>query len=221
MKIKENLIKFRASIPEHVSLVVVSKTKTASEILEAYRTGQRIFGENKTRELQSKYQVLSKDIEWHYIGHLQTNKVKYIAPFVHLVESIDSLKILEELNDAGLRCNRIINCLLQFHIATESTKYGLNMEEAEQILSSDSYKKMKNIALCGVMGMATFTEDQQLIRSEFRALHSYFDDLKERYFREQPGFREISMGMSGDYQIAIEEGSTMIRIGSAIFGTRA
>jgi len=220
MKIKDNLARIRAEIPANVSLVAVSKSKTALEILEAYHAGHRVFGENKTRELQSKQQVLSKDIKWHFIGHLQTNKVKYIASFIHMVESIDSLKILEELNDAGLRNGRVINCLLQFHIATEQTKYGLNLEDADNILGSAEYAAMKNISLKGVMGMATFTHDEDRIRKEFRALTGYFTEIKHRYFADDEEFREISMGMSSDYKIAIEEGSTIIRIGSAIFGDR-
>jgi len=220
MSIKENIIKLRAEIPAAVSIVAVSKTKAASEILEAYRAGQLIFGENKTREVQSKYQILSKDIQWHFIGHLQTNKVKYIAPYIHLVESVDSLKILEELNIAAKRNSRVINCLLQFHIASESTKFGLSPEEADNMLQSDAYREMKNILICGVMGMATYTEDEQVIRKEFRTLRGYFEDLKTSHFSRQPEFREISMGMSGDYRMAIEEGSTMVRIGSAIFGER-
>lgn len=220
MKIHENLDYFKREIPNDVSLVAVSKTKPVSDILEAYQYGQRIFGENKVQELISKQPQLPEDIEWHLIGHLQTNKVKYIAPFVNLIESVDSLKLLKEINKQGIKLNRTIRCLLQFHIASESTKYGLNYQEARDMLSSEEFKTMNHVEVCGVMGMATFTDDANVVRNEFANLKNLFNKLKKEFFEEDESFREISMGMSGDYQIAIEEGSTMVRIGSSIFGSR-
>jgi len=188
--------------------------------MEAYESGHRIFGENKAQELISKQPKLPSDIQWHFIGHLQTNKVKYIAPFVSLIESVDRLKLLREINKQANKSERIIDCLLQFHIATEDTKFGLNMDEAKEMLDSESYKSMKNVRICGVMGMATFTEDEEKVRAEFKNLKNIFTQLKTKYFGEAEHFREISMGMSGDYQIAVEEGSTIVRIGSLIFGER-
>jgi len=220
MSIKDRLAEIYNELPETVTLVAVSKTKSVQEIMEAYQVGQRSFGENKARELQDKQQVLPKDIRWHFIGHLQTNKVKYLAPFIYLIESIDSLKLLEEIDCSGQKLGRVIDCLLQFHIATEETKFGLNSEEAEIIVQSESFKNMKHVRICGVMGMASYTEDEQRIRNEFRTLYEYFTNLKQGYFSGKTYFREISMGMSGDYRIAIEEGSTMVRIGSAVFGER-
>jgi len=216
--IAENLKKLRSSIPANVRIVAVSKTKPVASVMEAYRAGQRIFGENKVQEMVSKQPLIPADAEWHFIGHLQTNKVRYIAPFIGLIHSIDSLNLLREVNKEGLKNNRVIDCLLQFHIATEETKFGLNLEDAKTILDSFSYKEMKNIRITGVMGMASLTEDQYLIRKEFRNLADYFRIIKSGYFENQDSFRELSMGMSGDYNIAIEEGSTMIRIGTSIFG---
>jgi pyridoxal phosphate enzyme (YggS family) len=220
MSIRQNIEVLKNSLPETVKLVAVSKTKPVSEVMEAYKTGHRIFGENKAQELISKQPELPGDIQWHFIGHLQTNKVKYIAPFVSLIESVDRLKLLREINKQAVKNERIIHCLLQFHIATEETKFGLDPEEASQILESDEYKSMKNIRICGVMGMATFTEDEEKVRAEFKNLRNIFTQLKIKYFAEANHFREISMGMSGDYQIAVEEGSTIVRIGSLIFGKR-
>jgi len=218
--IEENLQKVQNEIPEGVTLVAVSKTKPNSDIEKLYNIGQRIFGENKVQELVDKHDLLPKDIQWHLIGHLQTNKVKYIAPFVSLIHSIDSFKLLKEVNKEGKKNNRIIPCLLQFHIAEEDSKFGLSMDDANEILSSKEFIEMKNISIEGVMGMATFTDDTNQVSSEFRTLESYFNVLKSHYFKFNDGFKEISMGMSGDYKLAIEEGSTMVRVGSSIFGSR-
>lgn len=220
MGIKENLELYKSNIPEEVKLVAVSKTKPVSDILEVYNLEHKIFGENKVQELTNKQPQLPEDIEWHFIGHLQSNKVKYIAAFVQLIHSVDSLKLLKEINKQAIKNNRIIDCLLQFHIATESTKFGLDYEEASEILKSEPYTSMENIHITGVMGMATFTDEEMVIRQEFKLLKSIFDKLKEEFFTDYPAFKEISMGMSDDYKIAVEEGSTIVRIGSAIFGSR-
>lgn len=211
---------FQKNLPAHVRLVAVSKTKSEEEILEIYNEGHRLFGENKVQELLPKYEDLPKDIEWHLIGHLQSNKVKYIAPFVGMIHSADSLKLLKTINKEALKSNRAIKCLLQFHIAEEETKFGLDLEEAAEILSSEEFKELKNVVICGVMGMATFTDDLEKVRREFKTLKSVFGLLKKTYFADQPNFSEISMGMSDDYKLAIKEGSTIIRVGSAIFGSR-
>ena len=218
--VKENLVKIASTVPEPTRLIAVSKTKPVEMLQEAYDAGQRLFGENKALEMRDKHAVLPKDIQWHFIGHLQTNKVKYIAPFVTLIHSIDSLQLLEVVNKEALKNNRIIDCLLQFHIALEETKFGLDMSEADALLSSPEYKAMTNVRLCGVMGMATNTDDMAKVRSEFANLRKIFEDLRQRYFEGQEHFREISMGMSHDYQIAIEEGATLVRVGSSIFGAR-
>ena len=202
------------------TLVAVSKTKPVSQILELYAQGQRHFGENKVQEVVEKYEALPKDIHWHLIGHLQSNKVKYVASFVHLIHSVDSLKLLEAIDKQATKNQRVINCLLQFKIAAEDTKYGLTWEDAVDMLKSEMYSTFQHIKICGVMGMATNTEDEVKIRSEFRNLRGYFDSLKRDYFAQQPDFKEISMGMSSDYLLAIEEGSTMVRIGSLLFGER-
>jgi PLP dependent protein len=220
MTILENLRKLRLEIPEGVKLVAVSKTKTVEEIMTAYHEGQFIFGENKVQELVNKQRVLPADIEWHFIGHLQTNKVRLIAPFIHCIESIDSLKLLAEVNNEAQKNKREVNCLLQFHIASEDTKFGLDMESARNLLDSAEFSEMRNVRITGVMGMATFCYDVELIRTEFRLLKQYFTLLKQEYFIDADVFREVSMGMSGDYRIAITEGSTMIRIGTAVFGDR-
>ena len=203
-----------------VKLIAVSKTKPLEDIDSLYYEGQRVFGENRVQELCAKYEALPKDIEWHLIGHLQTNKVKYIAPFVSLIHSVDSLSLLTEINRQALKNNRVIDCLLQFHIAVEETKFGLNLEEAAEILSSETFKKMQNIRIVGVMGMASFTENIELVRSEFKNLKNIFDTLKTQFFHSEASFCEISMGMSGDYEIAVEDGSTSVRIGSLLFGER-
>ena len=218
MNIKENLEQVKNEIPETVKLVAVSKTKPVEIIQEAYDAGQRVFGENKAQEMSTKHEQLPKDIEWHFIGHMQTNKVKYIAPFVSLIHSVDSQKILKEINKQAAKNNRVIDCLLQFHIAEEATKFGLDLDEAK--LLAQTKNDYNNIKLVGVMGMSTFTDDTNQIRREFKQLHQYFILLKEKFFPADEAFKEISMGMSGDYPIAIEEGSTLVRIGTKIFGKR-
>lgn len=218
--IKENLDIVRATVPSDVTLIAVSKTKPVSDLQEAYEAGQRIFGENKALEMRDKHQALPDDIQWHFIGHLQTNKIKYIAPFVTLIHAIDSLSLLEAVNKEAAKNNRIIDCLLQFHIAQEETKFGLDMDEARAMLESESFKSLNNINICGVMGMATFTDDAAQVRDEFKSLKNIFETLKENYFKGNESFKEISMGMSDDYPIAIEEGATMVRVGSKIFGAR-
>lgn len=203
-----------------MKLVAVSKTHSVEEIMEAYQTGQRCFAENKAQELSAKQPLLPSDIEWHFIGHLQSNKVKYIAPFVSLIHSVDSLKLLQVIDKEASKNGRTISCLLQFHIAEEDTKFGLDIEEAEEILESKAYRELKNISIAGIMGMTTFTDDYDQVRREFRHLKAIFDQLKGKYFAHDPAFREISMGMSDDYEIAVSEGSTLVRIGSSIFGAR-
>jgi pyridoxal phosphate enzyme (YggS family) len=212
MSIKQNLTQIKSQLPNHVTLVAVSKTKPVTDLMEAYKAGQRIFGENYVQELVEKHEALPKDIQWHFIGHLQSRKVKLIAPFVNLIHGVDSLKLLEEINKQALKNNRIIDCLLQIHIAEEETKFGLNNDELADLLVSESFKNFKNINIVGLMGMATFTENQIQIKKEFEHLKSIFDQLKN--------LKTLSMGMSGDYQLAIECGSTMVRIGSSIFGGR-
>ena len=209
---KKSILHYKKHLADNVHLVAVSKTKPNDLILEAYEAGQRIFGENKVQELVEKEQSLPKDIEWHMIGHLQTNKVKYIAPFVSLIHAVDSIKLLEEINKRAKNNNKVIRCLLQLHIAKESSKFGLNKEGILEILES----KFSNVSIVGLMGMATFTSDEKQIREEFKYLKGFYDELKEQH----PGFSILSMGMSGDYDIAIEEGSNMVRIGSSIFGSR-
>ncbi len=220
MSVKKNIKRFKKNIPEHVSVVAVSKTKPVEDILMAYHSSHRLFGENKVQEIITKQPLLPSDIQWHFIGHLQTNKVKYLAPFVSMIESVDSLKLLREINKQSAKYNRNIDCLLQFHIASEETKFGLSMKEAEIILDSEEFLSFKNITIAGVMGMATFTDDVTLIKKEFGHLKELFQRLKKRCFINNEDFKEISMGMSNDYEIAINEGSTIIRIGSAIFGER-
>lgn len=213
-------IEFKKSLPLHVQLVAVSKTKTAAEIMEVYDAGQRCFGENKVQELIPKHEALPKDIEWHMIGHLQSNKVKYIAPFVGMIHSVDSLKLLSVIDKEAQKNNRVIPCLLQIQIAEEDTKFGLNTTETWNLLQSENYQQLRNVLIRGVMGMATFTDDLEKIRKEFRFLKGIFDRLKKEFFPENDYFSEVSMGMTDDYPIAIQEGSTIIRIGSAIFGSR-
>ena len=212
--------KIRATVPEGVTLVAVSKTKPVSDVQEAYDAGQRVFGENHALEMRDKHEALPKDIQWHFIGHLQTNKIKYIIPFVTLIHSIDTANLLEAVNKEARKHDRVVDCLLQFHIAQEETKFGLALDEAKQLLESESFKQMESIRICGVMGMATFTDDEVEIRKEFKHLKAIFDTLKQDYFADQPQFKEISMGMSEDYPIAIEEGATLVRVGSKIFGPR-
>lgn len=220
MDIPKNIAEIKQSLPEGVKLVAVSKKKSPEIIIQAYHAGHKVFGENKAQELIQKQEELPKDIEWHFIGHLQTNKAKYLAPFVSMIHGIDSFKILKAVNKEAQKNNRTIPCLLQFHIAEESTKFGLSEEEAHEILDSEEYKALKNISIVGVMGMATYTENLEQVRSEFRFLKRIFDKLKKEYFPRKKGFKEISMGMSDDYPVAVEEGSTIVRIGSKIFGAR-
>jgi pyridoxal phosphate enzyme (YggS family) len=218
--ISKKLAEIQKTIPTNVYLVAVSKTKPVSDLLEAYEAGQRHFGENKVQEMTEKWEVMPKDINWHLIGHLQTNKVKYIAPFVHLIHSVDSLKLLAEINKQAEKNQRVIDVLLQFFIAKEETKFGLDYQEATELLNSESFKNFKNIQVVGVMGMASFTDNQAVVKSEFTHLKTIFQQLKTEFFKESATFKEISMGMSGDYQLAIEQGSTIVRVGSSIFGGR-
>lgn len=220
MEIQENIKQIRATLPENVLLIAVSKTKPAEAIEAAYETGQRAFGENRPQEMAAKYQVLPKDIEWHMIGQLQEKNVKYIASFVKLIHSVDSLRLLQKIDREAQKHNRTIDCLLEFHIAREETKSGLTLTEAEQILYSEDWKELQHVRILGVMGIATYTEDKEQIRQEFHQLQEIFQVLKTKYFSGEESFRELSMGMSGDYQIAVEEGSTMVRVGSLIFGDR-
>lgn len=206
--------------PTDTQLVAVSKTKPIEQIQELYDQGQRIFGESKAQELVDKYEALPKDIQWHMIGHLQRNKVKYIAPFIDLIHSVDSPRLLKEINKQAANIDRVIDVLLQFHIADEDSKYGFTFDQAKELLYSEAFAQMKNVRIVGVMGMATFTEDEAQVRREFQQLKQIFDELKGMHFADAPSFREISMGMSGDYPLAIEEGSTMVRIGTLLFGAR-
>lgn len=220
MSIKENLLKIKSSLPENVTLVAVSKTKTVADLMEAYNAGQRIFGENKIQEMTEKWEQMPKDIQWHMIGHIQTNKVKFMAPYVSLIHGVDSLKLLYEINRQASKNNRIIDCLLQIHIAEEETKFGLNEFELNELLSSESYKNFNNVRIVGLMGMATFTSNQNQIKKEFEHLKSIFDTNKLLSIVNCK-LSILSMGMSGDYQLAIAFGSTMVRIGSSIFGIRS
>ena len=220
MNIKNNINNLRQNLPKTCKLIAVSKTQPVDVIREANDAGQRIFGENKVQEMVPKAEALPRDIEWHMIGHLQSNKVKYIAPFVHCIHSVDSEKLLEEINKQAVKANRIINCLLQIHIATEETKFGFSAEEVTTMISSENFSRWNNIRIVGLMGMATFTTDTSTIRNEFRTLKKIKDQLNTTALPPQVQLTELSMGMSSDYPIAIEEGSTMIRVGTAIFGTR-
>lgn len=218
--IAKNIRTIKQTLPPPVKLVAVSKTKPVSEILEAYDAGHRCFGENRVRELMQKKDLLPSDIEWHLIGHLQTNKVKYIAPFISMIESVDSFRLLRVIDAEAAKAGRTINCLLQIHIAEEETKFGFSMDELHEMLDNAEFKGLENVSICGVMGMATFSDNQEKVRNEFRYLSKCFNDLKNDYFSGDRHFKEISMGMSGDFEIAIGEGSTMVRIGSLIFGER-
>jgi pyridoxal phosphate enzyme (YggS family) len=207
-------------LPDHVRLVCVSKYNPIEAILEAYGCGERVFGESKVQEMCAKYETLPEDISWHFIGHLQTNKIRYIVPFVQLIHGVDSYKLLEEINKQAVKSEKTINCLLQVHIAKEETKFGFSSEELLETFNSNDWKELKNVRICGLMGMATFTNNKDLIHSEFRTLKTLFDQAKSTYFSNEDSFSELSMGMSDDYEIAIEEGSTMVRVGSSIFGHR-
>jgi pyridoxal phosphate enzyme (YggS family) len=221
MAIANNLLKYKKELDASaVKLVAVSKFHSADELLEAYEAGQRVFGENVVQELVEKQEKLPKDIEWHLIGHLQSNKVKYIAPFITLIESVDSLKLLQEIDKQAAKNKRVIDCLLQVYIADEDTKFGLGYDEVVELLRSEEFQAMKNVRIVGVMGIASNTTVEKQIRDEFEELKVLFDGLKLSFFRKDDFFKEISMGMSSDYKIAVEEGSTMVRIGSSIFGKR-
>ncbi len=218
--LETNYRKILSTIPPGVRLVAVSKYKPVEDIERVYNAGQRIFGENKAQEMRAKHEVLPKDIEWHFIGHLQTNKIKYIVPYVSLIHSIDSLDLLREVNRAAVKAERVVPCLLQFHIAREETKFGLDEDEAKRLLASEEFQAMRNVRIDGVMGMGTFTDNKLQVSGEFASLRHIFETLRGRYFSGQAHFKEISMGMSDDYSIAIAEGSTLVRIGSSIFGAR-
>lgn len=233
--ISENLHHIKLTLPNHVTLVAVSKTKPVSDLQEAYNAGQRIFGENKIQEMVEKYEQLPKDIEWHMIGHLQSNKVKYMAHFVNLIHGVDKFSTLKEINKQAKKHDRVINCLLQAKIAEEDTKFGLSFQDIENILISDEFKTLKNIKVIGLMGMATFTDNQKQIEKEFNSLHTFFNTLRTQQSatsststslstgsieKSNTNLTTLSIGMSGDYKLAIENGSTMIRVGSAIFGAR-
>ncbi len=221
MTIAENLKVLRQELDQvSVQLIAISKTKSNEDILEAYAAGQKAFGENQVQELTDKYEALPKDIEWHMVGHLQRNKVKYIAPFVTLVHSVDSLRLLEEIDKQGSKIGRVIDCLLQVYIADEDTKFGLGHDEIIELLRSEHYTAMKNIRIVGLMGIATNTDNEKVIRSEFYELKMLFDGVKISFFRKEDSFNTLSMGMSSDYKIAVEQGSNMVRLGSSIFGKR-
>lgn len=220
MDIETNLKEVLAELPQNVRLVAVSKFHPNEAIEEAYTAGQRIFGESKVQEMTQKYEILPKDIEWHFIGHLQTNKIKYMAPYVSLIHGVDSYKLLSEINKQGAKCGRVIPCLLQMHVAQEETKFGFSFEECTEMLKKGEWKELKNISLHGLMGMASNTDNMQQVRKEFRMLHSYFEEVKNSFFTNETTFKELSMGMSHDYSIAVEEGATLVRIGSRIFGER-
>lgn len=220
MSISANLDAVKMLLPEGVKLVAVSKFHPKEALEKAYDAGQRVFGESRVQELSSKQDVLPTDIEWHFIGHLQTNKIKTIIPYIHTIQSVDSWKILSEIDKYASKVDRKINCLLEIYIAQEDSKYGFSFEECRYLLANENWKALNNIHIVGVMGMATNTDDDNQIRQEFRSLKIFFEELKQTYFSEDAGFREISMGMSHDYRIAIEEGSTIIRVGTSIFGER-
>jgi pyridoxal phosphate enzyme (YggS family) len=220
MSIAKNLTEIKSQLPQHVTLVAVSKTKPIADLMEAFTAGQRIFGENKIQEMTDKWEQMPKDIEWHMIGHVQSNKVKFMAEYVSLIHGVDSLKLLQEINKQAKKHNRVIDCLLQIHIAEEETKFGLDEEELNHILTSDDFKSLENLKIVGLMGMATFTENQNQIEKEFNHLKTIFDKLNTIPFTQNLKPNILSMGMSGDYQLAISCGSTMVRIGSSIFGGR-
>lgn len=220
MSIQSNIQSIRTHIPSHVRLVCVSKFNPNESILEAYETGERIFGESKVQELCGKYETLPKDIVWHFIGHLQTNKIRYIVPFVSLIHGVDSYKLLTEIDKQAAKAGKTVHCLLQVHIAQEETKFGFSPDELLEMFGSGAWKQLNNIQICGLMGMATYTVNKDQIRREFNGLKTLFDQVKQQYFSNETSFCELSMGMSDDFQIAIEEGSTLVRVGSSIFGHR-
>ena len=220
MTIKEEIAKITAELPKGVRLIAVSKFHPAEAVMEAYEAGQRLFGENKVQEMVAKQEVLPKDIEWHFIGHLQTNKVKYIAPFVTMIHSIDSLHLLTEVNRQAEKVGRVINVLLQIHIAHEETKFGMSFDECRALLNEGTWKQLNHVRICGLMGMATFTDDMGQVDREFAGLQAFFEELKGNWFADDTAFKELSMGMTDDYPIAIRHGSTFVRIGTLIFGER-
>jgi hypothetical protein len=220
MAIKNNLEQIKTSLPANITLVAVSKTKPIADLMEAYQSGQHVFGENKIQEMTEKWEAMPKDIEWHMIGHVQTNKVKFMAEYVSLIHGVDSFKLLQEINKQALKHKRIINCLLQIHIAEEETKFGLDASELHELLTSEAFKELKNIRIIGLMGMATFTENESQIKKEFLHLKEIFETIKSQPTTYNLQLTTLSMGMSGDYQLAIACGSTMVRIGSSIFGGR-
>lgn len=220
MSIKENLLEVESEIPNGVKLVAVSKYHPVEALQEAYDAGQRIFGESHVQELVGKEEALPKDIIWHFIGHLQTNKVKYIVPFISLIHAVDTMKLLKEIDKQAQKVGRKVNCLLQLHIAKEETKFGFTPEELKEMLSQNEWKEYNNVNICGLMCMATNTDDEQQVRNEFHYARSIFEEVKNTYFATDDSFCELSMGMSGDYPLAIEEGCTMVRVGSKIFGNR-
>ena len=215
-----HLREVRSRLPEGVCLVAISKYHPVEYLQAAYEEGQRVFGESHEQELRQKVEVLPNDIQWHFIGHLQTNKVKYIAPYVSMIEAVDSLKLLKEIEKQGAKNNRVIDVLLELHIAEEETKYGLTLDACRQLLEEGEWRNMAHVRICGLMMMASYVEDEAQIRQEFRTAHNFFDEVKQRYFAESPYFTQRSWGMSHDYPIAVEEGSTMVRVGTAIFGPR-
>lgn len=220
MSIAENIKRVRSELPENVRLVAVSKFHPKEAIEEAYSTGQRLFGESKVQEMTAKYESLPKDIEWHFIGHLQTNKIKYIVPYVALIHGVDSYKLLTEINKQAAKADRTVNCLLQLHMAQEETKFGFSFDECREMLAAGAWKELRNVQLCGLMGMASNTDDVEQIKSEFCSLSNFFREVKATWFADDEAFRELSMGMSHDYHDAIAAGSTLVRIGSDIFGER-
>lgn len=220
MSIQLNIKEIRNRIPAHVQLVCVSKFQPVESVKEAYDAGERVFGESKVQEVCNKAEILPNDIQWHFIGHLQTNKIKYIVPFITLIHGVDTFKLLQEIDKCAAKINRKVNCLLQVHIAEEETKFGFSESELMDMLQGEVWKSLSNVNICGLMGMATFTDDKSKVRREFNTLKNLFDKLKSTFFANEPDFKEISMGMSDDYPVAIEEGSSMVRIGSSIFGVR-
>ncbi|AUP77735.1 YggS family pyridoxal phosphate-dependent enzyme [Flavivirga eckloniae] len=219
MSIQQNLQSIKSSLPEHVTLVAVSKTKPVSDLMEAYNAGQRVFGENKIQEMVDKYEVMPNDVEWHMIGHVQSNKVKYMASFVRLIHGVDNFKLLKEINKQATKHDRVIDCLLQIKIASEDSKFGMTPEEASEIIKSEAFSELKNIRIVGLMGMATFTDDENQVKKEFDYLKNAFENLKS-IKKDNCLLNTVSMGMSGDYKLAINCGSTMVRVGSSIFGIR-
>ena len=220
MSIASQIQQLRSSLPEGVSLLAISKYQPIEALQEAYDAGQRLFGENHIQEMAAKAAVLPKDIEWHFTGHVQTNKIKYMAPFVSLIHAVDSFRLLREIDKHAAKHNRVIDCLLQIHIAQEETKYGLTIEECRQLLATEPWRELQHIRITGLMAMGSNTDDMHQVRSEFRQMRHLFEELKTTYFADEPSFAQLSEGMTDDYPIAIEEGSTIVRIGSMIFGSR-